>query len=917
MTIRSNLLKRPSPALQPSAPRWSTPVGAALDLHGPAAIPFDEPPDDFTERSVIALFEAAALRRPHSIALSGHGGNLTFAGLYDAVAVLAGQISDMVPRNGAVAVLLPNTPASVVALLACLGAGRYCIILNAEHPVERNAAILKDAGVHAIIVQSRGCPEASQAPSGAAVIALDEVPTALSKERAPRFAPRGPDEAAIILYTSGSTGQPKGIVLTQATILARVRNNIISMHLHDGDRFLSLGALGTTAGLVASMVALLGGAQQFVMSVSTAGAGNLLGLIRDQQVTILWGVPALLRLLFESDGAREALTSLRLVRTFGDRLLKVDLEAWRGVLPRAAHFAVTYGQTEVTAAQWFVPRGFVSDDASLPTGYILPEHQFAVLGDDGEPVAQGAVGELVLRSRYVALGEWKDGRCSGGRVHPDPLDPRLRILATGDLVRLGADGLLQVIGRRDRQVKIRGQRVEPAEIEDVLRRVPGIAEAAVAVKRLEAEAMLLAFIVADDFRDTTILDRANAAVGAQLPPYMRPSRLLVIERMPLLPGGKIDEKALLAIEAASPREHAAKAHAASASPRARRAVARAWLRVLDRPSLEADAPFEQAGGDSLRLLRFIFALEGQYRTSLPLDVFFANLRPSEFAQRLDLCLQGTPSRAPAIATPVFLFPGMGRDEPRLVRFRLACTPPLRMVPLDYGDWPEWTAPDFDFSKLIARLVRAIEDEAPAGPLYLVGYSLGGEIAHAVAAALSASGRSVAFLGILDTNIAAAEGADAPAQPFSRRREIRALVQAMRKGDVADELALMAARRLLSPRWKPVLRLVARSHRFTLPYDFGFYLNRRLRMPILVDLVRAGVRQTPSAQPLHIPAVLFRSLERGPDVPEDLGWRKLCPDITVMPIAGGHSTMFDPPNLEPLSRRFVSAFQTITERAGAA
>jgi thioesterase domain-containing protein len=260
---------------------------------------------------------------------------------------------------------------------------------------------------------------------------------------------------------------------------------------------------------------------------------------------------------------------------------------------------------------------------------------------------------------------------------------------------------------------------------------------------------------------------------------------------------------------------------------------------------------------------------------------------------------------------------MGRDEPRLVRFRLACAPPLRMVPLDYGDWPEWTAPDFDFSKLIARLVQAIEAEAPAGPLYLAGYSLGGEIAHAVASALSASGRSVAFLGILDTNIAAAEGADAPAQPFSRRREIRALVQAMRRGDAADELALMAARRLLSPRWKPLLRLVARSHRFTLPYDFGFYLNRRLRMPILVDLVRAGVRQTPTAQPLHIPAVLFRSLERGPDAPEDLGWRKLCPDITVMPIAGGHNTMFDPPNLEPLSRRFVSAFQTITERAGAA
>ncbi len=235
----------------------------------------------------------------------------------------------------------------------------------------------------------------------------------------------GPDEPAIVLYTSGSTGQPKGIVLSQATVLARVRNNILSMHLHNGDRFLSLGALGTTAGLVASMIALLGGALQFVTSASASGLTSLLGLIREEHVTILWGVPALLRLLFEVDGAREALGSLRLIRTFGERLLRADLQQWRSVLPVYCHFAITYGQTEVTAAQWFVPFGFAGDEAALPTGYLLPEHEFSLVDEAGRPVPEGGIGELVLRSRYVALGTWEHGRCSIGRARPDPSDPQL------------------------------------------------------------------------------------------------------------------------------------------------------------------------------------------------------------------------------------------------------------------------------------------------------------------------------------------------------------------------------------------------------------------------------------------------------------------------------------------------------------
>jgi len=543
-------------------------------------VPFDLPPADFVERPIHALFEIVAARRANEFALADGVGKLTYSEVRRAVRWLAEQIATRVPAGSAVAVLLSNVPASVIGVMACLAAGRCCIVLNAEHPAERNAAILRDSGVCAVIIKNDVCPEISLLPDNVARIVIAGFGNVAGDVAASSWRPTpvAPDEPAVVLYTSGSTGQPKGIVLSQATILARVRNNIVSMHLNSDDRFLSLGALGTTAGLVASVVALLGGATQFVVSASASGISPLLALIRDERVTILWGVPALLRLLFEAGGARADLTSLRLVRTFGERLLQADLRGWRTVLPTTSHIAITYGQTEVTAAQWFVPAGFADGEAALPTGYLLPEHQFAVVDADGAPVSEGAIGELILRSRYVALGIWEHGRCAAGRARPDPSEPRLRILPTGDLVRLRKDGLLQVIGRCDRQVKIRGQRVEPAEIEGTLRRVPGVADAAVVARRDGEETSLLAFIVAADPDDTTLPDRARAAARLALPNYMQPARVLLVDRLPLLPGGKVDIPALLMIEALTPREP--RPIVPAASPGARRALARAWSGIL-------------------------------------------------------------------------------------------------------------------------------------------------------------------------------------------------------------------------------------------------------------------------------------------------------------------------------------------------
>jgi acyl-coenzyme A synthetase/AMP-(fatty) acid ligase/thioesterase domain-containing protein/acyl carrier protein len=878
-----------------TGPRWIAP-----DHGGPVAD--DRAHEDLSDRSIYDVFEDVAARNETAVAVADCEARFTYAQVRNAARQLASEVRVAVPPGTAVAILLRNRARSLIAALACLAADRVSVVLNAEHPAERTRAILHRAAVGAVIIAKDDRAALTFTQSDAiripAVFERDHAVERLWPPHAPRH-----NEPAVVLYTSGSTGEPKGIVLSQAAIHWRLRNGIV--HLNREDCYLSLAALDTTSGFIAGVTGLLSGCSQIIVSVSTDGIGSLLSLIRTEHVTILGGVPAMLRTLFELDGSVDAFTHLRVVRTYGERLPWADLAKWRAILPVDCRIAMSYGQTEGYASSWFVPHTRPSAEGAVPVGYLHAEQEYAIVDDAGNSVAPGEVGELIIRSRYVALGEWEDGQCKPGRARLDGTDDVTRLLPTGDLARLDADSLLHIVGRRDRQVKIRGQRVEPTEIEDVLCRVPDVAAAAIVVAREGEETVLFGFVVAHDCGDAHLRSRLHTALQQSLPTYMHPARIFVVDRLPLLPGGKVDSVALLALAAATPRQGGDAEPALTATQRARDAVSRAWLRTLDRTSLEADVPFDEAGGDSLRLLRFIFHLEQQSGITVPLDMFYAALRPSGFAERLDQCLKDLRTIPADARRPLFLLPGVGKDEPRLVRFRAACARDLHIEPIDYGDWPEWLAPGFDLTQIVAQIVAAIEAEAPDGPIFLAGYSLGGEIAYAVAMALSSVGRTIAFLGVLDTNISTDE-------PTSGRWQ--RVTAAVRRGESASVIASYLSRWFSHLSGPLRLRLIVRFCRARLPGDLGFYLHWHIRRSVLTHLVKTWWTQIPSPIPqLHVPATLFRSTKHRADASDDLGWREICPNIAVIPVDGDHYTMLETPNLEELSARFTTSILDAVEQ----
>ena len=262
----------------------------------------------------------------------------------------------------------------------------------------------------------------------------------------------------------------------------------------------------------------------------------------------------MLRNLATLPDSRAAFARLRMVQTYGEPLMKDDVAALAQMLPAGCFVRSTYGSTEASGLAWFAGAPEDYDPIRVASGNLLPDTAASVVDDEGLSCSPGESGELLIRSRYNALGEWIDGAPAHGRLALHPSGDGTRVFRTGDIARYHPDGVFVVLGRKDRMLNINGQRLEPAEIEAVLRRIHGVERGEVVVQSSGAgvkSPRLIAFIVAaagvDAFARAGLVSRTRTALRAALPEFMVPYRILEVPAIPLLPGGKIDSLTMLAI----------------------------------------------------------------------------------------------------------------------------------------------------------------------------------------------------------------------------------------------------------------------------------------------------------------------------------------------------------------------------------
>jgi acyl-CoA synthetase (AMP-forming)/AMP-acid ligase II len=505
---------------------------------GALATPAIAGAETFCTTPVLDLMRSAAALNPDAIAVSGLIGGLSFRDLLRMAETTACAVAERTRPGDAVAWMLPRRPENIAVLLGCLISGRPCVIVDASDPPERRAALLADAAPALVLTTETSAVACSVLGPDAALSGPDR-----------RWRPdhvSDPDAPFAIHFTSGSTGRPRGIVLSARSVLYRGLQAAQMLTMTSETRMAQPNVPIASTGLSVLLGVLSVAGRVVLLDLANEGAGAALTLIEREAVTYASFTPAVADLMLGLRRAGSAFRRLRVLRLGAGAVPWTNVAVWRFVLPPDCVIVNAYASTEaLTVAHWVVPNGTEGgDEPSVPAGVLHLCHDYTLLDEGGQPVAPGEAGELVVRGQYVALGEWRDGGLVPGRMTPVQGRAGWREFRTGDVVRVHADGMLRVIGRVDRQVKINGVLLQPAEIEAVLKSDPAVTDAAVVARTTPAGVTLHGFVAATDVDQAALVTALRRKLAARLPAGFRLARLTVMDRLPILPAGKVDLMAL-------------------------------------------------------------------------------------------------------------------------------------------------------------------------------------------------------------------------------------------------------------------------------------------------------------------------------------------------------------------------------------
>ena len=515
--------------------------------------------DSDPQASIVSCFSSVAQRFADRLAIRDSTRSLTYSELAAMAAGISTAMGAANVGDGPVAILLNNEARFPAAILGVLAAGHACIPLDATHPMERNARIMAHAGVVALISTTALVDRAGACHAkGLPVLDLDRISAAaasLMGAQAPQ-----PDDVACILYTSGSTGVPKGVFQNHRGVLRDVAHSASVGPVRPVDHIALFYSPTVIVGLRTMLAGILSGATLEVLPPLSLGASGLVREIKLRRVTRMNLSPSLFRHIVGALTDAEHLDRVHTVMLGGERVDWSDFDLLQRACAGAAKLYVHLGATECWTihTQWCVDPALRAANAVLPVGYPVAERRPTLLAIDGTEVKDGEVGEIVVTSRYLALGYWRDPERTSEAFLDDSADPLNRRFRTGDLGRRRADGLIEFVGRKDEQLKLHGYRIEPNEVECALKACSGIANAAVLVRR-DAKGVpkaLVGYVQRQPSQHSLLSRHVLAMLSRRLPQHMMPAEVVLVDELPWLASFKIDRKRLAQIDAAQMRGRA-------------------------------------------------------------------------------------------------------------------------------------------------------------------------------------------------------------------------------------------------------------------------------------------------------------------------------------------------------------------------
>ncbi len=587
------------------------------------------------------LFEEQAGRTPGAVAVGFAGQTLTYRQLDEKSTQLARHLRGLgVGPDCLAGICAERSPDLVVGLLAILKAGGAYVPFDPEYPKDRLAFMLEDSGVGVLLVPNH---LAGLFPPGPArLVRLDAPwPATEGQDSAPAANRASPTDAAYMIYTSGSTGRPKGAVNTHQGIVNRLLWMQDTYRLRPSDCVLQKTPFSFDVSVWEFFWPLLAGAR--LVLAKPGGHRDpvyLARLIAAEGITTLHFVPSMLQAFLDQKDPGPACGSLRLVICSGEAIPADLVRRFYATLPGELHNL--YGPTEasVDVTFWACPREGCEGPA--PIGRPIANTRVYILDHHLQPVPVGIPGELHIAGVGLARGYHRLPELTAEKFIPDPFsaEPGARLYKSGDLARYRNDGVIEYVGRIDHQVKIRGVRVEPGEIEFRLRQHPAVKEALVLAREDSPGGLrLVAHIVPTPSEPAPSAGELRDFLRQRLPDAMVPSAFVSLEKLPLTPNGKVDRKALPA-----PDSGGSGFHPGNSPPRnpVEQCILEVWREVLNARNAGIQDNFFDLGGHSLTAMQVVARLRGLLDTEIPLSVLFESPTVAGLAGRI-AALQGAAS----------------------------------------------------------------------------------------------------------------------------------------------------------------------------------------------------------------------------------------------------------------------------------
>jgi amino acid adenylation domain-containing protein len=864
--------------------------------------------------------ERQALDTPDTVALVAGESALTYRVVRQMADRVAGHLQALgIGPECCVGVCLERSAALVIAMLGILKAGSCVVALDPSYPGERLLFMCEHAHCAAVLTTQAQQPVLAQVQAPLLWIAdlLTHPPGPVPAS--PAVSPRN---AACLIYTSGSTGRPQGVILEHRSVASFVQVARHFYAIRPGDRVLQFASISFDISIEEIYVSLAGGATLVLRDELTISSPPLFLAECDRQGITLLDLPTaywheLAAVLAEEEGTLLP-RSLRLVIIGGERALPERLATWCRQSGAGVQIVNTYGPTETTvvATAWTPGQQALTPAlAEVPIGHALAQTEVYILDRYGELVPVGTAGEISIGGRGLARGYQLAPDLTAERFVPHPYSTRPgdRLYRTGDLARRRADGALEYLGRMDTQIKIRGYRIEPGEIEAVVSTHPAIRHCIVtAHEQGPGNRRLVAYLVAREPDVAT--EELRAYLRARLPEYMVPAHWILLESLPLTPGGKVDRRAL-ATMAADYREAAREDLAPRTSLEMR--VAQIWARVLGRERVSIQENFFDLGGHSLLALQVLSEMREELHTNLAPGSLFAAPTIAELARML------VREEQPAFSCLVPIKQGQG--QPPLfclhpaggeVWFYQALAALLEKHQPVYGlqspalqdGVPEQTS----LEAMVLLYAAALRERQPQGPYALFGWSLGGVLAVALAGELERAGQQVSFVGLLDAHLDPEEGAERDPLEALGTAFAGSLFRAFAALDPQAQKHIRSELLAQPPSARVAWALAWGQEQGVLP-DYLSEAAFAAQVALIEthsDLL-AGYRPPP----IQAPLIVWWARETEIEERARTAWTRYTRGSVVEDVlAGDHFTIMHPPHLQTVARQLTHLLQTERSQA---